>query len=297
MSHSRLAARFGVSVKAVGKATRLLGLPMSVVNAFPSPGDLEYRWGPDLQNAIKRDRDAVIEEARRIQSERLKPTAKEVLARLIAAADGPALSGDVTPEPVGPKVPASEVTPDEISDAAADASDEEVRRAKKARKAAYDKADREANPENRRALDAEKSRRFRAANPDHIKAYNKAYHAANSDATKARNAAYRAANSDAIKASNAAYRVEHRAELNKKERARYQAKKLEKLAALQAQTTAATATVEPAEVENVVPPTKKPFDSWAFVASMYKTPKDLQETLDKMTPRQIARAQRRFRPS
>jgi hypothetical protein len=80
-------------------------------------------------------------------------------------------------------------------------------------------------------------------------------------------------------------------------RARRQAKKLEKLASLQAQTIAAAAAVEPAEVENVVPPTKKPFDSWAFIASMYKTPKDLQETLDKMTPRQIARAQRRFRPS
>ncbi len=136
MSHSRLAARFGVSVKAVGQATRLLGLPMSVVDAFPSPGDLEYRWGPDLQNAIKRDRDAVIEEARQIQFQSFKPTAKEVLARLIAASAGPSLSGDVTPAPVEPTVPASDVAIDLIEGMPSNTSDKAAKQAKKLKKLA-----------------------------------------------------------------------------------------------------------------------------------------------------------------
>ena len=203
MSHSRLAARFGVSVKAVGKATRLLGLPMSVVNAFPSPGDLEYRWGPDLQNAIARDRDAVMEEAMEIQSESFKPTAKEVFARLIAASAGPSLSGAVTPAPVEPKVPASDVAIHLIEGMPSNTSDKAAR----------------------------------------------------------------------------------------------QAKKLKKLAVLQAQTTAAAAAVEPAEVENVVPPTKAPFDMDAFLDRNYKMPRDLVERLAQMTPEEIAEGSRIDWPS
>jgi hypothetical protein len=155
-------------------------------------------------------------------------------------------------------------------------SNEEARQAKKDRDAARQRALRAANPEKMRA----EQRALYAANSEKMRAQANARYAANPEKNLAQQRVRYAANPEKMRAQR---------------NARDQAKKLEKLAALQAQTKAAAA-AEPAEVENVVPPTKKPFDSWAFIASMYKTPKDLQETLDTMTPRQIAKAQRRFRP-
>ena len=69
---------------------------------------------------------------------------------------------------------------------------------KRAKKKAYGKAYREANPDKVKA--------YREANPDKIIAQTKAYREANSDKAKARRKAYREANPDKVKARRKAYR-------------------------------------------------------------------------------------------
>lgn len=265
-SNRKIAQALGVDIGGVGKLLAIARLPGEVLKAFNSPLDIQYEWGAKIQAAIECDQDAVIDEAKTIQSEPLKPTAKEVLARLIAAAAGSAISGDVTPAPVV----ASGVTPDEISDAAADASDEAARRAKKARKAAKDKTYQLRNREKIAAS----GKAFRAANPDYDKTYRKE-------------------NPEKIATHHKTYYLKNREEIAAKKKARYEANKLEKLATAKPET--------PTTITEVVEPTKNeyrrmtPEEVSAFVRSLYRGPSDLQRSLAQQTPKQLEKADKAWR--
>ena len=78
-----MAEEIGVDQSQLTKALNLAKLPVDVINAFPSPLDLQYRWSSDLVAAIQRDPDFVLERARETQSAIARPSAKDVFARLI----------------------------------------------------------------------------------------------------------------------------------------------------------------------------------------------------------------------
>jgi ParB family chromosome partitioning protein len=86
-----LASAIGADVSAVSKALSLARLPQSVIEAFPSPLALQFRWAKPLQDALARDPQGVIERARDLAQRRgsLKP--EFVLASLIG---GEALAFD-----------------------------------------------------------------------------------------------------------------------------------------------------------------------------------------------------------
>lgn len=82
-SARQLAEEIGVDQSQLTKALNLAKLPGDVINAFPSPLDLQYRWSSDLVAAIQKDPDFVLERARELQSSVPRPSAKDVFGRLI----------------------------------------------------------------------------------------------------------------------------------------------------------------------------------------------------------------------
>lgn len=86
----RLAAALGVSDGLISKALLIAGLPEAVVNAFPTPMDIQFRWGTALADAVERDPAQVTSVAKAIQSAQPRPPAEETYKRLIGieARDG-----------------------------------------------------------------------------------------------------------------------------------------------------------------------------------------------------------------
>ena len=78
----KLAASVGAQVGNVSTAVLLASLPVEVVNAFPSPLNLQFRWGKLLKNAIDKNYEAVLSEARDLSALTPKLSAKDVLLRL-----------------------------------------------------------------------------------------------------------------------------------------------------------------------------------------------------------------------
>lgn len=82
-SQRKLASVIGVDDSNLAKALSVASLPDEVVDAFPSPTDITYRWGKVLSYACKADQDAVLNRARSLSSEGL--TAAKVFNALVAA--------------------------------------------------------------------------------------------------------------------------------------------------------------------------------------------------------------------
>ena len=78
----KLAASIGAQVGNVSTAIQLASLPSDVVDAFPSPLSLQFRWGMALRAAIDKNPDEVVAQARDLAAMNPKLPAKEVLARL-----------------------------------------------------------------------------------------------------------------------------------------------------------------------------------------------------------------------
>lgn len=84
-SAKQLAAALGVDMGTVSKAKTLSALPQDVVAAFPSPLDLQFRWGKLLTDALQRDPEGVLDRARDIANQVPRPASPDVLKRLIAS--------------------------------------------------------------------------------------------------------------------------------------------------------------------------------------------------------------------
>lgn len=82
-SQRKLAEALGVDLALVSKSLRLASLPDVIVDAFPSPLDIQFRWAQPLAEAMQRDPESVLKRAKSIGV--LKPSlnAKQVLTAIL----------------------------------------------------------------------------------------------------------------------------------------------------------------------------------------------------------------------
>jgi len=85
-SQRQLAESIGVSQTTVSQAIVLAKIPQEVIDAFPNPLDIQFRWGSDLKQRMDLHKDAVLSAAREITATGTQLPAKEVLYRLLGAA-------------------------------------------------------------------------------------------------------------------------------------------------------------------------------------------------------------------
>jgi len=89
-SQRQMAAALNISQANLSKAIALASLPDEIIQAFPSPLELQHRWAADVSVALEKDTARVMTEAAALAAMTPKLPAKEVLARLVAvSASGP----------------------------------------------------------------------------------------------------------------------------------------------------------------------------------------------------------------
>ncbi|MFC7513666.1 ParB/RepB/Spo0J family partition protein [Herbaspirillum sp. GCM10030257] len=82
-SQDQLAKEVGVDPGNLSKALRLADLPEAVVQAFPSPLDLQYRWAKTLNDALQSDPEGVLARAKELAENReMAQAPKEVFELL-----------------------------------------------------------------------------------------------------------------------------------------------------------------------------------------------------------------------
>lgn len=84
-SQRRMADALNIPQSLLSMAMKLASLPQEVVAAFPTPLDLQYRWGAELAEALEKDTARMMTVAAEIAAMEAKPPAKSVLARLLSA--------------------------------------------------------------------------------------------------------------------------------------------------------------------------------------------------------------------
>lgn len=82
-SARKLADSASIDLSQLGKALALARLPNEIIQAFPNPLELQYRWATGINQAIQKDPERVLAEAKVIQSETPRPKAMQVLKRLL----------------------------------------------------------------------------------------------------------------------------------------------------------------------------------------------------------------------
>jgi len=87
----RLAESLGVDVSLVSKSVSLARLPETVVAAFQSPLDIQFRWAAPLAEVMQKDPDGTLSRAQAISEARGDLSAAAILSKLIGL-PGPALS-------------------------------------------------------------------------------------------------------------------------------------------------------------------------------------------------------------
>ena len=96
-SKRALASALGVDHSALAKAVTLAELPQSIIEAFHSPLDLQFRWGKPLAAALATDPSATLARAASLKEHRGKMNARSIFEQLInGREDG--LSFDLPPE-------------------------------------------------------------------------------------------------------------------------------------------------------------------------------------------------------
>ena len=83
----QMAAALDVDSTNLSRAIRVASLPPEVINAFPSPLDVQYRWIAPLCDAFDRDSAKVLSEAATLIGASPRLPAKDVLELLTAAGD------------------------------------------------------------------------------------------------------------------------------------------------------------------------------------------------------------------
>lgn len=84
-SQRRLAESLGVDVALVSKSLTLARLPGSVVGAFASPNDIQFRWAQPLADALQKDPDGMLARAEALRGAAGPQAASLVFAALIGA--------------------------------------------------------------------------------------------------------------------------------------------------------------------------------------------------------------------
>lgn len=83
-SQRQMSQELGVSIGRLSMAIALASLPEEVVNAFPSPLEIQYRWAQVLAEALEKDTARVMTVAAELEKESPRPNAKQVLTRLVS---------------------------------------------------------------------------------------------------------------------------------------------------------------------------------------------------------------------
>ncbi|NDP63672.1 ParB/RepB/Spo0J family partition protein [Polaromonas sp.] len=96
-SNARLASAVGRDTGVIGKALALARLPSSVVDAFPTPLEIQYRWAKPLTDRLLADPEAVTHRARDLKGSEKNFSAKEVFELLTLE---PAIFSDEKNQPV-----------------------------------------------------------------------------------------------------------------------------------------------------------------------------------------------------
>jgi ParB family chromosome partitioning protein len=68
-SMRKLADGVGVDLALVSKSVALARLPAAVIDAFPNPTQIQFRWGPALAEALQKDPDGVLRRAKKLKGE------------------------------------------------------------------------------------------------------------------------------------------------------------------------------------------------------------------------------------
>lgn len=86
-SQRKLSESIGVDISLISKSLALAKLPKSVIEAFPSPLDIQFRWAQPLWEALQKDEAAVIAQATALTATSTNQplSAGEIFARLTAA--------------------------------------------------------------------------------------------------------------------------------------------------------------------------------------------------------------------
>lgn len=82
-SQRKLAEAVGIDLSALGKALNLARLPSVVIQAFPSPLDIQYRWAKPLTDALAENEKGVLSKAKLLASESNRGSAKDVFEHLV----------------------------------------------------------------------------------------------------------------------------------------------------------------------------------------------------------------------
>lgn len=82
-SQRKLADAVGIDLSALGKSLNLARLPSAVIQAFPSPLDIQYRWAKPLTDALAENEADVLSKAESLAKESNKGSAKAVFEHLV----------------------------------------------------------------------------------------------------------------------------------------------------------------------------------------------------------------------
>lgn len=83
-SARKLAEAIGADLSNVGKAIKLARFPSAVLEAFPSPLELQYRWVQSLEGVLEKDRDVVLARAGELKSRTPRLNASESFEYLVS---------------------------------------------------------------------------------------------------------------------------------------------------------------------------------------------------------------------
>jgi ParB family chromosome partitioning protein len=87
-SQRQMASALGVNLSMLSTSVRLASLPVEVVEAFPSPLEIQFRWAQPLLEALEKDAVRVTSAAQELVRVSPRPSSKEVLNRLVNASAG-----------------------------------------------------------------------------------------------------------------------------------------------------------------------------------------------------------------
>jgi ParB family chromosome partitioning protein len=87
-SNRQMAASIGRDLGDIGKALALVRLPQTVIGAFRSPLDLQYRWAKPLGDAQQRDPDALLARAKALKGKSEAMAPKQIFEALVGGGEG-----------------------------------------------------------------------------------------------------------------------------------------------------------------------------------------------------------------
>ncbi|NRT58014.1 ParB/RepB/Spo0J family partition protein [Sphaerotilus uruguayifluvii] len=103
----KLAEAVGVDVGQASRSVALTRLPAEIIQAFPSPNEIQYRWVKELADAAQRDPAGMLAASREIAMSPMAVSSKAIFEQLISERNQPAKSVEPFNTPAEPAQAAS----------------------------------------------------------------------------------------------------------------------------------------------------------------------------------------------